>query len=774
MKNRKLNIGLYVSNLADVSVHSVCRGASAAAKDIGANLIIFPGMHLNGDYNDSLKSPFYYQYNTIYKMGGKENLDFLIIMAGIIGNTLSDEETQKFISQYSDIPVLTISSEYPEYHSIRFDNKTGLKKAVNHLIHRHNCRRIAFIGGSAVNSDSDERISAYIDALLENGLPVNSNLILHGDFSENSDSIVTDLIENNPDTDAICFANDEMAKGGYRVLKKSGKYIVGNNISVIGFDNSATATDLYPLLTTVNADNYSLGYQAVSRSEEFIASETPVHIVIPADLVIRNSCGCKNTSYDNLSYIFSDSRLSKSQISAFTQEDYMNYLFRKNAELRYEKSFSADEYRRIVQVFENFFEIILDYKAFIKPKHYRKAVQNAVQDIVSTGILSVMPADEIYNILDIIQYRLSSEAEAADAEYGIVFSQIYREFATYKHTSGRQELMKVSNGDSVINYIVNDIIITGEANRRSLRPVMERLHTLGINHCYIYLFDSPVEHSEGSEFEPPEKIRRIYSQINGDIRFYREKNEYSTKDIINRNKIHDNTDLSQVICPLFSNEEIYGFLICALVPELYQYINRITLQIGTALKYNSILSNLQSLLDTEKENSRNLEKISKYDELTGIYNRRGYFDSAEAIIHNPSNQGRSAVVVFADMDNLKIVNDRFGHDDGDFSLKSIAAILTHSFRTTDIIGRIGGDEFAALALLGATENANQILNRISEASERFNRSCDKPYYVNMSTGIYPFICGSDIVLSDILEKADEVLYQQKHNKRKSVLKNPEE
>ena len=135
MSNPGLTIGLYVSNLVDVSVYSVCKGASAAAKDINANLIIFPGMHLNGDYNDPLKSPYYYQYNTTYEMGGKENLDFLIIMAGIIGNTLSDSDTQKFIEHFPGVPVMTISSEYENYSSIRFDNRSGLKQAINHLIH---------------------------------------------------------------------------------------------------------------------------------------------------------------------------------------------------------------------------------------------------------------------------------------------------------------------------------------------------------------------------------------------------------------------------------------------------------------------------------------------------------------------------------------------------------------------------------------------------------------------------------------------------------------
>ncbi|WP_049962784.1 GGDEF domain-containing protein [Ruminococcus sp. HUN007] len=771
MSNPNLNIGLYVSNLADDSVYSLCSGASSAAKELGANLLIFPGMHLNGDYNDPLKSPYYYQYNTIYELGRKINLDFLIIMAGIIGNTLSDEETLKFIENFPGIPVMTVAAEYENYHSIRLDNKTGLKKALNHLIHRHNCRNIGFVSGSRLNSDAEERRNVYVETMLENGLAIDKNLIVYGDFSENSDNVVTELLNDNEQIDAICFANDEMAKGGYRVLEKSGKFKVGKNISVVGFDNSKTAVELYPLLTTVNADNYSMGYKAVSMIPELLTAKEPKHTVIPTNLIVRNSCGCKNTSYENLSYIFADTKLSKSQLAEFTPKDYMNYLFRDSSKLKIKKYFPGEKYDRIVQVFENFFEIVFDYGSFMKAKHYRKAVQNAVQEIIATGILSIMPTDEIYNIIDIVQYRLTTEY-SCDYEIGLVFSQIYREIATFNHTSRRRELNYTVNSDTIINCIVNDVIITGEASKQSLRPIMTRLSALGIDQSYMYLFDAPAEHKEGTKFSHPETISLIYSQHGDVIHYFSENNRISPTDLLSDKHIDNSDGLPMIITPLFSNEEIYGILICSARPALYQYINKIGIQIGTALKYNSILRNLHSLLATEKENSRNLEKISKYDELTGIFNRRGYFDNAEAVIHNPINKGKNAIVVFADMDGLKSVNDQFGHDDGDYALKSIANILSHSFRTTDIVGRIGGDEFAALALLGGTDNMNNILTRINKTMDSFNEFCEKPYYVNMSVGIYPFICGDDIVLSDILEKADEILYQQKKTKRKSVLKEP--
>ncbi len=772
MSNPKINIGLYVSNLADTSVHSVCEGAAAAAKEIGATLFIFPGMHLKSIPKDPLRSPFYYQYNTIYELGKTTDLDFLIIMSGMIGNTLSDEEMLKFIGKFTNVPVMTISSEYEKYHSVRFDNRTGLKKAVNHLIHRHNCRNIGFVSGSKLNTDAEERRKVFVECMLENGLPVNKNLIVYGDFSENSDAAVSELFKSKDKVDAICFANDEMAKGGYREIANHPEYKIGKNLLVTGFDNSGTATDLYPLLTTVNADNYKLGYKAVEMVPDLIKAEKPQHYVIPTNLIVRNSCGCKNTSYENLSYMFAETKLSKAQLAEYTTRDYMNYLFRESAKLRYLKIFSKSEFDTIVESFSHFFEIVFDFPSFIKPKQYRKAVQNAVSNIMVTGILSVMPMDELYNIIDIVQFRLSSQYPDA-YEIGLVFAQIYRELSTWNHTAKRHEIKKMNNRDMIISCMVNDVIIKSEPTQQSLNPIMQRLDELGIDRSYLYLFDAPAEHREGSAFTPPEHINLIYSQEGSDICYYSENNRISPYKILSSEHIGKETDLSLVINPLFSNEEIYGLLICAVKPDLYQYMNKITVQIGTALRYSSIYKNLYSLLETETESRLNFENISKYDELTGIFNRRGYFDSTNAVIHNPANAGKNAIVVFADMDNLKTVNDKFGHDDGDFALRSIASILTSSFRTTDIVGRIGGDEFAAFAMLGSTENTNNIINRIITTMDDFNKQCDKPYYVQMSVGIYTFVCSEDIVLSDILEKADEILYQQKKGKRKSVLKQPE-
>ena len=143
------------------------------------------------------------------------------------------------------------------------------------------------------------------------------------------------------------------------------------------------------------------------------------------------------------------------------------------------------------------------------------------------------------------------------------------------------------------------------------------------------------------------------------------------------------------------------------------------------------------------------------------------------MIYSPVKEGKAALVIFADLDSLKVINDTFGHEDGDFAIKSAANILADSFRSSDIIGRIGGDEFSVFAMVdgGSTEEeiTSIVRERIKAATDNFNKGHNKPYIIHMSVGVYAFTCGTEVELSKILAQADTVLYDEK-KKKKSILR----
>ena len=129
------------------------------------------------------------------------------------------------------------------------------------------------------------------------------------------------------------------------------------------------------------------------------------------------------------------------------------------------------------------------------------------------------------------------------------------------------------------------------------------------------------------------------------------------------------------------------------------------------------------------------------------------------------NLGKEVMVLYADMDNLKMINDRFGHDDGDFAIHEMAAILKDAFRSTDIIARFGGDEFVAFALIGVSDYESVIRQRIMEITLQHNEKAGKPYPIEMSFGICESFCSPAMNINDILDIADKRLYLEKKVKR---------
>ena len=138
------------------------------------------------------------------------------------------------------------------------------------------------------------------------------------------------------------------------------------------------------------------------------------------------------------------------------------------------------------------------------------------------------------------------------------------------------------------------------------------------------------------------------------------------------------------------------------------------------------------------------------------------------ILNNPENRGKKAVALYADMDNLKIVNDEFGHDEGDYSIKTIAKVLSESFRSSDVVGRMGGDEFAAFAMINKDSCTEMIRDRIQKTMQEFNDQSNKPYYVNISIGVQEFIIDDTVEFEKILKKADAELYIEKKEKKKKI------
>ena len=227
-----------------------------------------------------------------------------------------------------------------------------------------------------------------------------------------------------------------------------------------------------------------------------------------------------------------------------------------------------------------------------------------------------------------------------------------------------------------------------------------------------------------------------------------------------------------IVAPLFVGENVYGLLVIELPLQYSISVSSIASQISVTLRslymmeeQNKAKQALQNSLERFIRDNTKLEEIAQKDELTDLYNRRGFIANSEKKLDDPVNQDKVAVICYADMDNLKKINDKFGHDDGDFALCTIAEILRESFRDSDVIGRFGGDEFVTLAITGADIDVDKLKARIDTVTKRLNEQAGKPYPIEMSTGIFKFTITGKIDIYEILNNADELLYQEKIAKK---------
>jgi len=169
---------------------------------------------------------------------------------------------------------------------------------------------------------------------------------------------------------------------------------------------------------------------------------------------------------------------------------------------------------------------------------------------------------------------------------------------------------------------------------------------------------------------------------------------------------------------------------------------------------------IQERLKAEAE----VRQLSLTDELTGLYNRRGFFLLAEQQLKLARRTKTSYCILFADLDGLKKINDTLGHEMGDRVIVDAAQILNQTFRDADIIARMGGDEFV-LFLPICSSNSSDFYLRLQSNIDRLNQQPERAYILSMSLGVRPGDFNNDFSLEQLVAQADKLMYEHKRTKR---------
>ena len=763
---KRLTIGLLVSGIMDSFTESICRGVMQAAKMVDVDLVVLSGKYLDRDLTQNRELMYEYQFNTIFSYAQKENVDALVIAADCIGCFTTKERMYEMMQQYGDIPTVLVASKMEGYASVTYDNYTGIKEGLEYLIHELKCTKIGMIGGPEDNTDSKERKEAFLSVLKENGIPFSDKMFVEGNLSRRCRESFCRLLDKNPDLEAVFCVNDDTALGLYDEMKKRGLQ-PGKDIQIFGYDDTILAAKAYPSLSSVKADPIALGANSLRMVFDMINGDKVESAVLPTQFVRRDS-------FRNVSYGDDDISIRQSEMEKI--DTYFDDIF-----YRYQHEYLQKEMRQLRTAFSNLIKKLLT--AFegegMQPELYMD-IQVLLDEFLNHGGMQYADMENLLIAFEKVYQVLKKGQSSPERKFELrdLFSIIYRKIIrAMDHQFGTMREVEEKANYSM-KLFIRDMLQFEKGNDQSYASVLGNLDWMGIQNAYIYMLPKPMMHLFKENFVLPNELYlKVYIKDGRVHTVPALKQKKKVADIFNSAALGLEDPYTMVLLPLFSGEMLYGVILCDLTDQIFSNGEFMINQMSSAIKMILLLKSneqiqqqLEDSLVILRENNIVLDTLSKSDGLTGILNRRGFYDAAEELKNRCKETGKDALVVYVDMNNLKIINDRYGHEEGDFSLKLIGEILENVVRDKGIAGRIGGDEFACIMEYEGTDEGESVIKKIYKEFKAYNQSSDKEYNVTVSAGgclLKPY---DNLTLKDALTQADEKLYEVKKLRTKEVAK----
>ena len=307
---------------------------------------------------------------------------------------------------------------------------------------------------------------------------------------------------------------------------------------------------------------------------------------------------------------------------------------------------------------------------------------------------------------------------------------------------------------------------------RLYKRLSDSFNVFDISNAFLVFYDKPIKYKYKGIFELPEKAKLVM--------YFNSKDGIKTPDkefFLKEGFLPKDLDLkfasTQTLMPLFSKDEVYGYMLLS-----FGQYERIFYQTIYEIFSKEIITSIKIGEVEEKVNTLNLEKheLETYSEkmkdqsfkdvMTGLYNRRGFYEIAQTQINKNSSENISGLVIYGDMDGLKKINDTYGHDAGDRAIILEAQILKWAFDRNDILGRLGGDEFGIISFDKTETDLIEIQEKIDMKCKEIRKKENLPFKLSITLGCVDF-SNKMTDLTILLLNADKNLYKNKNFKKSS-------
>ena len=703
---------------------------------------------------------FEYQFHAVYEYVRFIQPDALIVAYGSLSHfTKYVPDVDEFVARFKGIPTLVLgdSVKDPEVPHLIGGNYSGMKECVRHLVEDHGYRKIGFVGGPKRNYDSNRRLQAYRDVLAAHDIEVNEDMIVHGNYTEFVDTEVEYLLDNYPDIEAIVFANDNMAKAGYRVCAAR-DLRVGHDIAITGFDDGDIAKALEPALSSVAHSSYMFSYRAIQAALKLCKGTPPKSEEMKAYFNKRESCGCTFALNEKKTIVSLETLREHiaDRVEVITDELFSTVPYERDKNL-YKVWLGEFLNETIQMVFEKKVE------ESNRENFYRNLKKMCQHPFVSKRFFLEYVQKVLLELVDYAQD--TTQQSQLNAILNFVRKYVHNQEVNVLQESNTD----ISRKLWFVPSFTADLINAKLDMREQMACILGHLKAMGIKSSYLFFGMKEVDHKPGERFQAPDSIYLTAYYDEQEMVCYGAKElvkvDYSGEGIAHLLPQDKGRFYSAFV--IFSGQEQYGLLLAEAEQKDYSFALTSSMQLGTLRRIINMNIHERQMKRELEEKNHILSMISMYDELTKLLNRRGFMEKALHLMGE--SKGKKACMVFADVDHLKQINDTFGHAAGDFAIITAANYLRESLPKDVVIARLGGDEYVALFVTDECCKEQAVFN-IKTYAKQFNAKSDKPYYVEMSVGAYEFVCDGSIELSELFKKSDEVLYEEKQNRRTSVKK----
>jgi diguanylate cyclase (GGDEF)-like protein len=749
-RKRSRVVGVLIGDVSFDFSAELMAGISGTAAEADMRVVFLLGMQRYAeDFEGSACKAVAVSHNGVYDYAGLIGADAFIIACGSLSGFSGGGLDQRFLSRFSGVPYVVlqerIAADNRKKTYIVVDNYRSFSQCVEHLIVQHGYRRIALVSGPRGHADARERMRAYLDCMRRHELPVPDGMIADGDYSEYVDDLVSGLIDRNPGLEAIVFANDEMAKAGYRECRRRG-LVVGRDIAITGFDNFNAGRTMEPPLTTVSQDTYQMGRLAVERVTAMLDGREAPPLEMRTEFLARQSCGCARRSFRIAVPAGAE---AAAQIDAVIDEIVGGYAGHFAMDKR--EAHAADlrgcflalreialrSPRGPVDYNELAGRLDAVFSPFDQPTLLLgQCLQDFLLQFPGTGEFPPQVVTFIAAVSYMQQYMHSREVGVLDGR-----------LETYRSQS----------------WIAPELTrgLFGETDEQTVyRRVVRRLVRMGLNNVYICLMENE-DCSRGAR--GGEVVHRLRLAACADAE---SDTAYppAERPLVDAEhpfwQMPGYAQLHAVMAfSMFSGDQHFGVLLCDEDRQKSPLLHVIGLQLGMLIDFLALREQERKIsaeLENIREKNEILNFLSEYDSLTGLLNRRGFIE--RAIRRNRENIGKTAYCAYMDLDYLKQINDTFGHSEGDAALIGLSALLKGIAGDSGLIGRIGGDEFAGLFITEDPEFEARFLHAFEAQNTQYNQASAQPYRLEVSIGLAHFTCRQGLEVSSVLAAADKYLY----------------